>query len=212
MTDASKQDQVLIFDTTLRDGEQSPGATMTHNEKLEIAEMLDDMGVDIIEAGFPIASEGDFAAVSEIAKRSKNSRICGLARANFKDIDRCAEAVRNAGQSRIHTFIGTSPLHRQIPNLSKDEMADLIHDTVSHARNLVENVQWSPMDATRTEFDYLCRVIEIAIKAGATTINIPDTVGYTAPRESADLIARLINAVPGADEVCLLYTSEAADD
>ncbi|NKW77806.1 2-isopropylmalate synthase [Rhodobacteraceae bacterium R_SAG7] len=195
------QDRVLIFDTTLRDGEQSPGATMTHDEKLEIAELLDDMGVDIIEAGFPIASEGDFKAVSEIAERSKNSVICGLARANFKDIDRCAEAVRKAAKPRIHTFIGTSPLHRAIPNLTMDEMAERIHDTVTHARNLVDNVQWSPMDATRTEWDYLCRVIEIAIKAGATTINIPDTVGYTAPRESADLVRRLIETVPGADEI-----------
>ena len=195
------KDRVLIFDTTLRDGEQSPGATMTHEEKLEIAELLDDMGVDIIEAGFPIASEGDFRAVSEIAQRSKNSTICGLARANFKDIDRCAEAIKHAGSGRIHTFIGTSPLHRAIPNLTMDEMADKIHETVSHARNLCDNVQWSPMDATRTEWDYLCRVIEIAIKAGATTINIPDTVGYTAPLESADLIKRLIETVPGADEV-----------
>ena len=200
MTDTTK-DRVVIFDTTLRDGEQSPGATMTHDEKLEIAELLDDMGVDIIEAGFPIASEGDFAAVSEIAKRSKNSVICGLARAQLPDIDRCWEAVKNAAQPRIHTFIGTSPLHRAIPNLTKDEMADRIHQTVSHARNLCDNVQWSPMDATRTEWDYLARVCEIAIKAGATTINIPDTVGYTAPRESADLIRRLIAEVPGGDEV-----------
>ncbi len=195
------KDRVLIFDTTLRDGEQSPGATMTHDEKLEIAELLDDMGVDIIEAGFPIASEGDFRAVSEIAERSKNSVICGLARAQFNDIDRCAEAVRKAAKPRIHTFIGTSPLHRAIPNLTQDEMAERIHDTVTHARNLVDNIQWSPMDATRTEWDYLCRVVEIAIKAGATTINIPDTVGYTAPRESADLIKRLIETVPGADEI-----------
>ena len=195
------QDRVYIFDTTLRDGEQSPGATMTHSEKLELAEMLDDMGVDIIEAGFPIASEGDFKAVSDIAKRSKNSMICGLARANFKDIDRCAEAVRHAAQPRIHTFIGTSPLHRAIPNLTQDEMAERIHDTVTHARNLCDNVQWSPMDATRTEYDYLCRTIEIAIKAGASTINIPDTVGYTAPRESAELIRRLIKDVPGAPEM-----------
>ncbi|KUP90642.1 2-isopropylmalate synthase [Tritonibacter horizontis] len=201
MTSLPDQDRVLIFDTTLRDGEQSPGATMTHDEKLEIAELLDDMGVDIIEAGFPIASEGDFRAVKEIADRSKNAMICGLARANLKDIDRCAEAVRSAAKPRIHTFIGTSPLHRAIPNLTMDEMADRIHETVTHARNLVDNVQWSPMDATRTEWDYLCRVIEIAIKAGATTINIPDTVGYTAPRESADLIRRLIETVPGADDV-----------
>jgi len=195
------KNHVLIFDTTLRDGEQSPGATMSHSEKLEIAGLLDEIGVDIIEAGFPIASEGDFQAVSEIARRSKNSVICGLSRANFKDIDRCWEAVQHAAQPRIHTFIGTSPLHRAIPNLNKDEMAERIHETVSHARNLCDNVQWSPMDATRTEWDYLCHTVEIAIKAGATTINIPDTVGYTAPRESADLIRRLIETVPGADEV-----------
>jgi len=180
MSIPTEQDRVLIFDTTLRDGEQSPGATMTHEEKLEIAEMLDEMGVDIIEAGFPIASEGDFNAVKEIAQRSKDAVICGLSRANFKDIDRCWDAVKHAGKPRI---------------------PDLIHETVSHARNLCDNVQWSPMDATRTEHDYLCRVIEIAIKAGATTINIPDTVGYTAPRESADLIRMLIERVPGADEV-----------
>ncbi|MCK0150718.1 2-isopropylmalate synthase [Marivita sp. S6314] len=195
------KNRVVIFDTTLRDGEQSPGATMTHDEKLEIAELLDDMGVDVIEAGFPIASEGDFRAVSEIAERSKDAVICGLARAQLPDIDRCWEAVKNAGKPRIHTFIGTSPLHRAIPNLTKDEMAERIEQTVTHARNLCDNVQWSPMDATRTEWDYLCRVVEIAIKSGATTINIPDTVGYTAPIESADLIRRLIETVPGADEV-----------
>jgi 2-isopropylmalate synthase len=195
------KNRVVIFDTTLRDGEQSPGATMSHAEKLEIAGLLDEMGVDIIEAGFPIASEGDFAAVSEIAKTAQTAVICGLARANFKDIDRCWEAVKHARFPRIHTFIGTSELHRAIPNLTKDEMADRIHDTVTHARNLCDNVQWSPMDATRTEWDYLCRTVEIAINAGATTINIPDTVGYTAPVESADLIRRLIETVPGADEV-----------
>lgn len=195
------KNRVLIFDTTLRDGEQSPGATMSHAEKLEIAMLLDDMGVDIIEAGFPIASEGDFAAVSEIAKQSQNATVCGLARANFKDIDRCWDAVRHAKSPRIHTFIGTSPQHRAIPNLTMDQMAERIHETVSHARNLCDNVQWSPMDATRTEWDYLKRVVEIAIKAGATTINIPDTVGYTAPRESARLIERLIAEVPGAGEV-----------
>ncbi|MCR9146640.1 MAG: 2-isopropylmalate synthase [Rhodobacteraceae bacterium] len=197
----AQKDRVMIFDTTLRDGEQSPGATMTHEEKLEIAGLLDDMGVDIIEAGFPIASEGDFRAVSEIAKRSRDAVICGLARANLKDIDRCWEAVKHAARPRIHTFIGTSPLHRAIPNLSKDEMAERIHETVTHARNLCDNVQWSPMDATRTEWDYLARVVEIAIKAGAATVNIPDTVGYTAPVESADLIRRLIAEVPGADEI-----------
>ena len=198
MTDKNR---VFIFDTTLRDGEQSPGATMSHTEKLEIASMLDEMGVDIIEAGFPIASEGDFKAVSEIAQQSKNSVICGLARAQLPDIDRCWDAIRHAKQPRIHTFIGTSPLHRAIPNLDMDQMAERIEQTVTHARNLCDNVQWSPMDATRTEHDYLCRVVEIAIKCGATTINIPDTVGYTAPKESADLIRMLIERVPGADEI-----------
>ncbi|MCY4300128.1 MAG: 2-isopropylmalate synthase [Aestuariivita sp.] len=197
----NEKDRVLIFDTTLRDGEQSPGATMTHDEKLEIAELLDGMGVDIIEAGFPIASEGDFGAVNEIAKRTKNAVVCGLARAQMGDIDRCWEALKCARQPRIHTFIGTSPLHRAIPNLTQEEMADRIHDTVSHARNLCENVQWSPMDATRTEWEYLKRVCEIAIRAGASTINIPDTVGYTAPEESAHLIARLIEDVEGGSDV-----------
>ncbi|MDO5705019.1 MAG: 2-isopropylmalate synthase [Paracoccus sp. (in: a-proteobacteria)] len=198
MTDKNR---VYIFDTTLRDGEQSPGATMSHSEKLEIAQMLDEMGVDIIEAGFPIASEGDFAAVSEIARQAQNAQICGLARAQIPDIDRCWEAVKHARRPRIHTFIGTSPLHRAIPNLDMDQMAERIEQTVTHARNLCDNVQWSPMDATRTEHDYLCRVVEIAIRCGATTINIPDTVGYTAPRESADLIRMLLERVPGADEI-----------
>ncbi|MFP1644292.1 2-isopropylmalate synthase [Pontitalea aquivivens] len=193
--------RVLIFDTTLRDGEQSPGATMTHDEKLEIAQLLDDMGVDIIEAGFPIASEGDFEAVSAIARNAKNSVICGLARANFADIDRCWEAVKHARQPRIHTFIGTSPLHRDITALNQDEMVARIHDTVTHARNLCDNVQWSAMDAIRTERDYLCRVVEAAIRAGATTINIPDTVGYTLPEESAEIIRMLLERVPGADQV-----------
>ena len=201
MTDKTTQSRVLIFDTTLRDGEQSPGATMTHEEKLEIAGLLDEMGVDIIEAGFPIASEGDFSAVSEIAKRAENSTICGLARANYNDIDRCWDAVKHAKSSRIHTFIGTSPLHRAIPNLTMEAMAQRIHDTVTYARNLCDNVQWSPMDATRTEADYLCRVVEIAIKAGATTINIPDTVGYTYPMESAKIIRMLLERVPGADSI-----------
>jgi 2-isopropylmalate synthase len=196
--------RVLIFDTTLRDGEQSPGATMTLEEKLQIAEHLDAMGVDIIEAGFPIASEGDFEAVSKIAQAARNAVICGLARANQADIDRAWEAVRHARRPRIHTFIGTSPLHREYQvRLDKEAMAERIHASVSHARNLCDNVQWSPMDATRTEPDYLARVCEIAIKAGATTINIPDTVGYTAPRESAQIIRDLLERVPGMDEVVI---------
>jgi 2-isopropylmalate synthase len=204
MTDARTQDHVLIFDTTLRDGEQSPGATMTLGEKLQIAQLLDEMGVDIIEAGFPIASDGDFEAVSEIARLARDAVICGLARANFADIDRCWEAVRHARRPRIHTFIGTSPLHREFQvRLDKDAMAEKVHATVTHARNLCDNVQWSPMDATRTEPDYLARVCEIAIRAGATTINIPDTVGYTAPRESAGIIRDLLERVPGMDAIVI---------
>ena len=205
MTDIkSGQDRVLIFDTTLRDGEQSPGATMTLAEKLQIAALLDEMGVDIIEAGFPIASEGDFEAVSKIAGQAKNAVICGLARASMGDIDRCWEAVKHAKRPRIHTFIGTSPLHREFQvRLDKEAMAEKIHATVTHARNLCDDVQWSPMDATRTEDDYLARVCEIAIKAGATTINIPDTVGYTAPRESAEIIRMLLERVPGMDAITI---------
>ncbi|HLS19458.1 MAG TPA: 2-isopropylmalate synthase, partial [Paracoccaceae bacterium] len=198
------QARVKIFDTTLRDGEQSPGASMTLREKLQIAKLLDEMGVDIIEAGFPIASEGDFEAVTEIAKQAANAVICGLARANVTDIDRAWEALKHAKRPRIHTFIGTSPLHREYQvRLDRETMAERIHETVTHARNLCEDVQWSPMDATRTEPDYLARVCEIAIKAGATTINIPDTVGYTAPNESAEIIRMLLERVPGMDEVTI---------
>jgi 2-isopropylmalate synthase len=196
--------RIRIFDTTLRDGEQSPGASMNNAEKLEMARALAELGVDIIEAGFPIASEGDFEAVSQIARLADNAVICGLARASHTDIDRCWEAVRHARRPRIHTFIGTSPLHREYQvRLDKDAMAERIHDTVSYARNLCDNVQWSPMDATRTEPDYLARVCEIAVKAGATTINIPDTVGYTAPRESSQIIRDLLERVPGMDEIVI---------
>ena len=197
-------ERILIFDTTLRDGEQSPGATMSLAEKLEIALLLDEMRVDIIEAGFPIASEGDFEAVSEISKNTRNASICGLARANFNDIDRCWSAIKDAKNPRIHTFIGTSPIHREFQvRLNKEEILERVRETVSHARNLCENVQWSPMDATRTEEDFLCNVVEIAIKAGATTINIPDTVGYTAPRESAKIIEILKNNIPSIDKVVI---------
>ncbi len=201
MSQSPEQDRVLIFDTTLRDGEQSPGATMSHDEKLEIAQLLDEMGVDIIEAGFPIASIGDFEAVRDIAKVVQNATVCGLARANATDIDRAWEAVREARSPRIHTFIGTSPTHRGITELDMDAMIECIHETVTHARNLCDNVQWSPMDATRTERDFLFRTVETAIKAGANTINIADTVGYTSPRESAELIRALRGHVPGADEI-----------
>jgi len=196
----SDKDRVVIFDTTLRDGEQCPGATMTHEEKLEVAELLDEMGVDIIEAGFPIASEGDFAAVQEIARRSKNAVICGLSRAGFKDIDRCAEAIKPARRNRIHTFISTSPVHMKY-KLQKEphEVYEMVIGQVTRARGHTDDVEWSAEDATRTEHDFLCRCVEAAINAGATTINIPDTVGYTVPEEYFALIEMLRTRVPNAD-------------
>src|SRR6476620_9327600 len=197
----SEKDRVVIFDTTLRDGEQCPGATMTHEEKIEVAELLDDMGVDIIEAGFPIASEGDFAAVHEIAKRSKNAVICGLARAAFKDIDRCAEAIKPSKRKRIHTFLSTSPVHMKW-KLQKEphEVLDMVIAQVTRARNHVDDVEWSAEDGTRTEFDFLCRCVEAAIKAGASTINIPDTVGYTTPEEYFEMFTNVREAVPNSDK------------
>ena len=205
MTDQSAHadaDRVVIFDTTLRDGEQSPGATMTFDEKLEVAEMLDRMGVDIIEAGFPIASEGDFEAVSTIAKRSENAIIAGLARAIPGDIDRCGAAVRHAKRGRIHTFVSTSPIHLEHQmRKTQAEVLEIITQTVTQARNLIDDVEWSGMDATRTPIDYLCRCVEAAIKAGAATINLPDTVGYATPDEYRDMFVAIRERVPGADQV-----------
>src|SRR5580698_8896394 len=153
----SDKDRVVIFDTTLRDGEQCPGATMTFEEKLEVAEMLDDMGVDIIEAGFPITSEGDFQAVSEIARRSKNAVIAGLARAHPKDIDRCAEAVKFAKRGRVHTVIATSPLHMRVKlNMTPEQVMELSIANVTRARNQIDDVEWSAEDGTRSEMDFLC--------------------------------------------------------
>jgi len=201
-TPESNKDRVYIFDTTLRDGEQSPGATMTLEEKLQVAEILDDMGVDIIEAGFPIASNGDFEAVCEVARRSKNAVIAGLARAIPADIERAGAAVRHARQGRIHTFVSTSPIHlAHQMHKTEEQVLEIITATVTQARNLIDNVEWSAMDATRTPIDYLCRCVELAIRAGATTINIPDTVGYAVPEEHYQLFRTLIEKVPGADKV-----------
>ena len=174
---------------------------MTFEEKLEVAEMLDLMGVDIIEAGFPIASEGDFEAVSEIARRSKRSTIAGLARAISGDIARAGEAVRHAGKPRIHTFVSTSPIHLEHQmRKTEDEVLEIITKTVAQARNLVEDVEWSAMDATRTPIDYLCRATEAAIRAGATTINLPDTVGYATPDEYRAMFRQVRERVPNADK------------
>jgi 2-isopropylmalate synthase len=201
MNTIPESDRVIIFDTTLRDGEQSPGASMNLEEKLRIAEALEAMGIDVIEAGFPIASNGDFEAVNEVAKVIKESTVCGLARAGIKDIDRAAEALRPAERKRIHTFIATSPLHMKFKlQMSPEDVHQAVQDSVTRARGHVEDVEWSCEDGTRSERDFLCRVIETAIAAGASTINIPDTVGYTIPSEYTSLIEEIRNRVPNIDK------------
>lgn len=196
--------RVLIFDTTLRDGEQSPGASMTLEEKIQISEFLDMMGVDIIEAGFPIASNGDFESVSEVSRVVKNAVVCGLARAGAKDIERAGEALRQARRGRIHTFISTSPVHMKHKlQMEPEAVLDAVVRSVTMARNLVADVEWSAEDATRTDRDFLCRCVEAAIKAGATTVNIPDTVGYTMPQEYGEIIAMLRARVPNIDQAVI---------
>ena len=197
----TESNRVIIFDTTLRDGEQSPGASMNLDEKLRVAETLDELGVDVIEAGFPIASNGDFEAVREVAKLVKRPVICGLARSSREDIDRAAEALRPAERKRIHTFISTSALHMKYKlQMEPDEVHQAVIDSVSHARDFTDDVEWSPEDGSRTDHDFLCRCVETAIKAGATTVNIPDTVGYAVPEEFGALIAMLIERVPNSDK------------
>ena len=201
----SSDNYIKIFDTTLRDGEQSPGASMNLEEKLRIAEILEAMGVDVIEAGFPIASNGDFEAVYEVSKRAGDGVvICGLARSGMADIERAGEALKPAPRSRIHTFISTSPIHMKYKlQMEPDDVAEAVHASVTRARDFTDDVEWSCEDGTRTEHDFMCRTVEIAIKAGATTINIPDTVGYTLPEEYIDIITMLRNRVPNIDKAIL---------
>ncbi len=195
------KDRLVIFDTTLRDGEQSPGASMTRDEKVRIAKMLEKMGVDVIEAGFAIASVGDFEAVKAVAEVVRESTVCSLARAGVADIDRAAEALAPAERSRIHTFIATSPIHMQYKlRMEPDAVVTRAVEAVKHARNLVSDVEFSCEDASRSEFDFLCRIIEQVIDAGARTINLPDTVGYGEPGEYGAMIGRLIQAIPNADK------------
>jgi 2-isopropylmalate synthase len=201
MNEKPNPDRVTIFDTTLRDGEQSPGASMNLDEKLRIAEALESLGVDVIEAGFPIASNGDFEAVHEVSKILQRATVCGLARADRKDIDRAAEALKPAARKRIHTFIATSPLHMEYKlQMSPDEVHQAVIDSVTRARDHCDDVEWSCEDGTRSDIDFLCRVIESAIKAGAGTINVPDTVGYTVPSEFSALIETLLKRVPNIDK------------
>lgn len=188
---------VRIFDTTLRDGEQSPGNTMNIQEKLRVARQLEMLGVDIIEAGFPIASQGDFDAVRQIAETVKESEIAGLARANDKDIDRAWDAVKAAAKPRIHTFISTSEIHLKYQlRMTEDEVLKVAIKSVERAKSYTDNVEFSAMDATRSDRDYLCKVFTAVIEAGATTLNVPDTVGYTIPAEFGSLIRYVMDNVP----------------
>jgi 2-isopropylmalate synthase len=193
----SDKNRVIIFDTTLRDGEQSPGANLNIEEKLQAARQLAALGVDVIEAGFPVSSPGDFEAVKRVAREVKGPQICGLARAVKGDIDACWGAVKHSKRPRIHTFIATSDIHieRKL-RMTRDQVLDRAVDSVRHAARYTRNVEFSAEDAGRSDFDYLCRVVEAVIDAGATTVNIPDTVGYTIPAEFGDRVRRLLERVP----------------
>ena len=195
------KDHLIIFDTTLRDGEQSPGASMTKEEKVRIAKQLERMKVDIIEAGFPAASNGDFESVKAVASAIKDSTVCGLARALERDIDRAGEAIQGAASSRIHTFLATSPIHMEKKlRMTPDQVVEQAVKAVHWARKWTDNVEFSPEDAGRSELDFLCRVLEAVIAAGATTVNIPDTVGYNMPQQFGELIRNLRERVPNSDK------------
>jgi 2-isopropylmalate synthase len=194
-------DKLIIFDTTLRDGEQSPGASMTREEKVRIARALERLRVDVIEAGFPAASPGDFEAVQAVARTIKDSTVCGLARALDRDIDRAGEALQGAARARIHTFIATSPIHMERKlKMSPDQVVEYAVKAVQRARRYAEDVEFSPEDAGRSEEDFLCRILEAVIAAGATTVNIPDTVGYAFPEQFGRMIGRLIERIPNSDK------------
>ena len=196
--------RVIIFDTTLRDGEQSPGCAMNLEEKLKMARLLDELGVDVIEAGFPIASPGDFEAVNEIAKIVKNATVCGLARAKSGDIEAAGESIKPAASKRIHTFISTSPLHMKHKlKMGPNAVIEAVHESVTLARKYTDDVEWSAEDGSRTEDDFLCQCVETAINAGARTINIPDTVGYAIPHEFSARIQMLFNRVPNIDKAII---------
>jgi len=195
-------DQLIIFDTTLRDGEQSPGASMTRDEKLRIARQLERMKVNVIEAGFAAASDGDFEAVRAVAEAIKDSTVCSLARANERDIRRAGEAIRPAASGRIHTFIATSPIHMEKKlRMTPDEVVDAAVRAIGWAREYTDDVEFSAEDAGRSELDFLCRIFDAVIKAGATTINVPDTVGYNLPEQFAGTLSTLIERVPNSDKV-----------
>jgi len=205
------QDHLIIFDTTLRDGEQSPGASMTREEKMRIARQLERLRADVIEAGFPASSNGDFEAVRAIARTLKDSTVCALARANENDIRRAGEALKGARSGRLHTFIASSPIHMQMKlRMTPEQVLEQAIKAVRWAREYTDDVEFSPEDAGRSEPDFLCRLLEATIKAGATTVNIPDTVGYTTPEEYAATFRMLIEKVPGAENV--IFSTHCHDD
>ena len=196
-----KKNRIIIFDTTLRDGEQSPGASMTKEEKLRIARALERMRVDVIEAGFPASSNGDFEAVRAIANAIKDSTVAGLCRANDRDIQRGIDALRGAKSWRIHTFIATSPIHMEKKlRMTPEQVLEQAKQSVRFARNACPDVEFSPEDGSRSELDFLCRVLETVIREGATTINIPDTVGYAVPQQFGEFIRSLRERIPNADK------------
>ncbi|MGB0007033.1 MAG: 2-isopropylmalate synthase [Candidatus Sulfotelmatobacter sp.] len=200
----AEQIRVTVFDTTLRDGEQSPGCSMNHQEKLRLAHQLDRLGVDVIEAGFPIASEGDFEAVKAVAEVIRRPIIAGLARACRPDIERAWEALKDAARPRIHVFLATSDIHLQYKlRITRDQCLAQAREAVGFAKSLCDDVEFSPEDATRTDTDFLCKVLEAVVEAGATTLNIPDTVGYTVPAEFGDLIATIRRRVKGIESVTI---------
>ncbi len=195
------QEKLIVFDTTMRDGEQSPGASMSKEEKIRIARQLERMHVDVIEAGFPASSDGDFDAVQSVARIIKDSTICGLARANESDVRRCGEAVRVAARPRLHTFIATSNIHMEKKlRMEPSQVLDQAVRAITWARDYTNDIEFSPEDAGRSDIDFLCRIIEAAIKAGATTINVPDTVGYTLPEQFGSLIRTLRERIPNSDK------------
>ena len=205
------QDRIHFFDTTLRDGEQSPGCSMTHHEKLALAHALADLGVDILEAGFAIASDGDFAAISAVAEEVRGPKVASLARARREDIERAAKSVEKAARPRIHVFLASSDIHLEYKlKLSREEALDQAAAMVDLARTYVDDVEFSPEDATRTDRDFLCRFVTAAIEAGATTINLPDTVGYATPEDYAAMFAMMRGRVPGAERV--IWSTHCHDD
>jgi 2-isopropylmalate synthase len=206
----SPSDRVVIFDTTLRDGEQSPGCSMNTDEKLAVAHQLQRLGVDIIESGFPVASKGDFEAVERIANELRSTRVAALARCVRNDIDTAAQALKNAAYPRIHTFLATSDIHLAFKlKMSRQHALSTVRECVAHARSLCDDIEFSPEDATRSDSDFLCEVLQAAVDSGATTLNIPDTVGYTMPDEYGRLIRKICQTVQGKN---LIISAHCHDD